>query len=82
LAHKYGYCLYDVSENATNAFFAPSELSTKSRCALVLEKAFRLNSSTGRALIKNKSTHQLFLEINGYPLQYLDDNNFICLAKE
>jgi hypothetical protein len=82
LAHKYGYCLYDVSENATNAFFAPSELSTKSRCALVLEKAFRLNSSTGRALINNKSAHQLFLEINGYPLQYLDDNNFICLAKE
>ena len=82
LAHKYGYCLYDVSENAANAFFAPSELSTKSRCALMLAKALKLNSSAGRALIKKKSAHQLFQEINGYPLQYLDDNNFICLAKE
>ena len=82
LAHKYGYCLYDVSENAANAFFAPSELSTKSRCALMLAKAFKLNSSAGRALIRKKSAHQLFQEINGYPLQYLDDNNFICLAKE
>ena len=82
LAHKYGYWLYDVSENAANAFFAPSELSTKSRCALMLAKALKLNSSAGRALIKKKSAHQLFQEINGYPLQYLDDNNFICLAKE
>ena len=82
LAHKYGYCLYDISENATNAFFAPSELWTKLKCSLTLEKAFRLNSSAGRALIKNKSSHQLFQEINGFPLEYLDDNNFTCLAKE
>ena len=68
LAHKYGYCLYDVSENAANAFFAPSELSTKSRCALMLAKAFKLNSSAGRALIMKKSAHQLFQEISGYPL--------------
>ncbi len=80
LAHKNNFCLKNVSESFVNAFFVPSQLTTKTQCRKALDEALSNLDQSVRSRISNTSWKDQFELIKKFPLEFLDNSSIHCSA--